>query len=229
MAGKQKRGKATSRNQNRRRQGPAALTVLHPPQLRDTVTFRHVQRYQYIGTNAAVANVGADRLIRGLFCHMASSTSICSVVNAIKIRKVEMWIPPGAPATTGAAYATTTSFMAWQADTATPNFGRIRSVQDTSFSNEPGYLKLTPDARSADGMWQSAKSNQLWQLDFLIAPQAVIQFTMDVVLNNSLLASFDNTPITTTGTPLDGILYTAYLQVNSGIPNYVPQNGISVL
>lgn len=225
--GKQKqRGKRTQRKSRRAGGQPG-----HLPMLRDTIVSRFTQRYANANTTStAIGTLQPYQLINSNFVtvDVAASKTVMSVINAIKIIKVEAWSPPG-PAETATAYSGNTLRLGWvSSESGNPNFGRDKFVTDTTMGIENAHCVLRPIKGTVTAMWQTSGSNQPWDLYYSIPVSGVMDITFEFTWNNAESATSDNGTVTlATDTPAPGVIYVLVLAGSGG--NLLPQVGDYIL
>jgi hypothetical protein len=198
--------------------------------MRDAPTFNYTIRYACVETTAQLtSSLQPYQLINSIFMapDVLASKTLMSIVDAIKIVKIEAWCPPGiasGASSYAAAYNGNTLRLGWvNSATGNPNFGRDRAVTDTTMGVENAHVVLKPVKGTTSAMWQVAGSNQPWELFYSLPPASVIDFHLKVVLNCQESATSDNGVITVVATPAAGVLYFVTLGNSSGF--LVPQCG----
>lgn len=219
-----------SRKQNRGK-GTRVVALRPPghlPQRTDQFTFNYVIRYASLEATITLAlTLQPYQLINSLLCYGTGVHSVLSIVQAIKVRKIEAWCPP-AIATSGsaggAAYGGNTIRLGWVSSaTGNPNFGRDRAVTDTSMGIDCAHAVLKPVPGTSSAMWQISGSNQPWELFYSLPPASVMDIHLSMTLNCQESATTDNAVQTVSGSPANGILYNIALVGTSG--QLFPQNG----
>lgn len=218
--GKQNR---RSRKQRPRKSRNAIGRPGHLPQLREVMVLNYRQRYQW-NTSGGELTLEPFQLISSIFCAFVDATHVMSTVNAIRIKQVDLWTPPGA-ATADVAYGQRTCRLAWvTADESNPNFGRDMGVTDTSLSLDSAHVTLRPVPGSTSMLWQTSSGNQPWELHAFGSIGSVLDISFQFTLQCLEAISNVNASTVVANTPSVGLLYMTNL-VHSGFGTLVPQVG----
>lgn len=218
MKGKSNRGKA-----NKNRGGRSRVAPGHLPQIREVMVINYRQRYQW-DTSGGELTVEPFQLINSIFCVFKDATHVISIVNAIRIRQVDLWCPPAA-ANVSVAYGPNTARLAWvHADESNPNFGRDYGVSDTTMSIDPAHVTLRPLKGDTSSLWQTSQGNQPWQFHAFGVIGAVLDITFSVTLQMLEAISNVNAAVTVASTPSPGVVYMTQL-VHGGFGVLTPQVG----
>jgi hypothetical protein len=167
-------------------------------------------RYQVTSSSAITTTVSPTQLIQSWFCTYDSSTTVMSVVQAVRIRYVEGWLGSGG----GSIFTPNTLGLGWQAAT---NFGRDVIKQDLSITaSQAAHVRLNPVKGAASSEWQTTQSNQPWTLVLAVSQGAILDICCDVLLNSSPVSATNNAFKTVSATPGVGIVYFINLVTAAG-------------
>jgi len=230
MAKKTKSGRKSNRGRGQRVSGSQRIGS-HLPMVRDQQVMSYTIRYASLESTITLAlTLQPFQLVNSLFCHATGVHSVMSVIQALKIVRVEAWCPPGIATSAsagGSAYTGNTLRLGWvNSGTSNPNFGRDQAVTDTSMGIDCCHAVLRPQPRSASAMWQGSGGNQPWMLFYSLPPASVMDIHLKLVLNMQESATTDNSAQSISASPANGILYNIPLVGTSG--QLFPQCGDAI-
>jgi hypothetical protein len=193
------------RQRNSQNRGPrkGSGNAVRPPQFQPTCKFNH--KFRFLCTAGGTVTVTRANLLN-LLCVATSPTAADRIIEAIRLRSIEIWSSP--PALGSAPLSVSVEWVGSNA----PSI--INS--DTSMGVLPAHVRTTPPPRSSDEWWSMSGTDETDPLFTLILP---VQSIVDVRVAVRLI---DNEPQQTTSEILAGAtlgrVYYDYLDgISSGL------------
>jgi hypothetical protein len=183
-------------------------TIPRPPRFISTFEFSKIVRYSFESTASFTLTRATLLDLLGM---AISSTSIDRVAEAVKIKQLKVWGPPGV-ATGTTSYASNVVSLQWLS-----NLAKSETISESSMSIEPAFISSKPPRNSLAGFWSLSGENEDEEILTLIAPgSSIVDLHLSFVMEKEFPIS-----ITTSATGLTpGQTY--LLTVVSSGENLVP-------
>lgn len=196
--------------QNRLRRRPQRRTNISgsPPSFNSSVRFSKRVRFSNTSGSTVAFTIFRHSLL-SMFCMGVTDSVAYRTLNAVRLRRIEVWALSGFGTSSSSDNATGTISVMWQS-----NYSPEAIISDTGTVFRPAHLMTRPPKDSLASYWSLGGINESEPLFSLQLPQQTIfDLIVDCVVQNNALN--DQTPIsvtpTTGGSLVDGRMYIPYL------------------
>lgn len=172
--------------------------ALAPPPFVPTVKASHRFRFSNGANNGSFAIT--DHMLSNLLCYATSTTTSVRLIQAYRMRRVEMWANPPALGS-----APTTCSVEWNGDNAPSTV-----VSDTTMGVRPAHVSSVPPAQSLARWWHAPGSDvddTVTQFTISLPADSIVDVILDLRFVETEAPSSGDT---TTGASL-GQIYGDYL------------------
>jgi len=185
------------------------MRLLHPPQLSSNIILAHKYRYTATAAANAILINGASLLLSAGVVGTVTNTTVVSLFQALRVKRVEIW------GMSSALAVPATVTLEWLG-------GAIASapveVSDTSLSTAaPAHINTRPPHNSTPSLWQlpSGLNNSMFQIT--CPAGSIIDVELELILQDG--ATITSFPAATAAL---GQIY--YLALDCSVPshNFVP-------
>jgi hypothetical protein len=193
----ERRNRKSKRSRKPRNRGGGSQ--LQPPAFKPTLSLSHKFRF----TCAAGGTVQVNRAnLLNLVCVATTATTTVRVIEAIRLRRVEIWTNPvalGSPPTT--------CQLEWQGSNAPSTV-----ISDTSMGVRPAHIRTSPPPNSSNRWWSMSGTDEGDVLfDMVLPANSIIDVTTQVRMVEQETPTAGDVPAGATvgrlyGDYLDGII-----------------------